>query len=315
MRKMWLLPIVGTIGNFFSTLMIVAIPAAIIVAIAAHTLGISDAIAVYILVAVIFAYPVYLFYMGASGNGAGKVEKAFGSRQMDHEESKILMPYISEVLSRHNQVSGTNWQYGKDLDITIAESDEVNAIAFGKTHVIFNTGLLYITNQEVFKAILAHEIAHLHHKDTLISLTNYYVQIPTQIVLNVFNSYKVAGHLKNSLKFAGKGGGASFDKAWFSIAMKIYFLPALMIGGVVNFICNTVQKMLSKQQEFAADKYAVKLGYADGLLEFFEIVKNSHVKPNKLMKLFESHPDPELRIQNVITRLKDPKDTIVDINK
>ncbi|MBX9868146.1 MAG: M48 family metalloprotease [Burkholderiales bacterium] len=307
MRKMWLLPIIGTIGNFFSVLMILLIPGAIIVMILAALLHISDSVAMYILMVVIFGYPVYLFYMGASGKGASKVEKIFGSRQFTQEEGEILMPLISEVLEKHNLVSGTNWQYGKDLDITIAENDNINAIAFGKTHVIFNTGLLNVSDQNVFKAILAHEIAHLHHKDTLIGLTNYYVQIPTQIVLNVFNSYKVAGHLKDGLKYAGRGGSKSFDKAWSGLFMKIYFSPALLVGSIVNFICNTIQKALSKQQEFAADTYAVKLGYADGLLTFFKSEQSSHVKPNRLMKLFESHPEPKLRIENVKAILEQSK--------
>ena len=301
---MWLLPIIGTIGNFFSVLMILFLPALISIGILAAVFHLSDSVLAFLLFVVIFAYPTYLFYMGASGKGAAKVEKAFDARQMEPEEKEILMPLILEVLEKHNQVSGTNWQYGKDLDVTIAENDDINAIAFGKTHVIFNTGLLNISDQNLFKAILAHEIAHLHHKDTLIGLTNYYVQIPTQIVLNVFNSYKVVGHLKESLKFSNKSKSASLDKAWGNIFMKVYFLPALLVGTIVNFICNSVHKALSKQQELAADSYAVKLGYSDGLLDFFKRAQTSHTKPNRLMKLFESHPEPEVRIENVKSYLR-----------
>lgn len=299
MRKMWLLPIIGTIGNFFSVIMILILPAIIAMILLMAVFNVSESNAIYIIAVILLGYPMLLFYLGASGKGAHKVEKLFGARKFTHKEEQTLMPLISEVLTKHNQVSGSNWQYGKDIDVTIVDNDEINAIAFGKTHIIFTSGLLGVSDPEVFKAVLAHEIAHLYHKDTLIGLANYYVQIPTQIVLNVFNSYKVAGHLKNTLLSTDNRNGAHFDKFALNLAMKLYFLPALLVGTIVNFICNMTQKVLSKQQEIAADNYAVKLGYSDGLLIFFKSIEDSHVKPNRLMKLFESHPEPKLRIENV----------------
>lgn len=285
MRKMWLLPIIGSIGNMFSSASIWIIPLAIVSSIIASILKMgpkgSDEVLQYLLL----ISPVYLFYKGASGRGIDRIIKDFGSRPMDHTETQKYMPLISEVLAKHNEVHGGNWQYGKDLDVSILDDDDINACAVGKKYVIFNSGLLKLDNDDVFKAILAHEMGHLYHKDTLISSTNYYVQLPTQYVLNMFRSIRIS---------------SGFDTGTaITLCMKLYFLPALLIGKIVNFICNTVQKMLSKQQEFAADTYAVKLGYSFGLSIFLECSKGTHMKPNRLMQLFESHPEPELRIKNI----------------
>lgn len=300
MRKTWLIPIIGSIGNLFSVATMLILPALILGAILANIFHLKDAAVPILAALLILSYSILLFYRGASGSGAGKVEKVFGSRQMTLAEKEILSPMIAEVLEKHNSLSGTNWQLEKDLNITISEDDSINAFAFGKKHVIFNTGLLNIADKDIFKAVLAHEIAHLYRKDTLIGLTNYFVQIPTQYVLEQFKKVKLAGHVFNSIKHMGNSaGGKSFDKAMMAMLVKLYFLPALLVGSIVNAICNLVQKALSKQQELAADNYAAKLGYSDGLIAFLKLEEPSDTKNNRLMKLFESHPEPQIRIENI----------------
>ncbi len=293
MRKQWLIPIIGTVGNFFSVIMMWFFPILIAMFILNGVFHISDNIILTIVVLFVLGYPMYLFYLGASGKGEGLVKKYLPSRQLSLEEEKFLLPLIEEVLNKHNQLSGTNLRYGQEIRFSIAEDDTINAFAFGKTHVIFNSGFFSIPDTSVFKAVLAHEVAHLHHKDTLISLTNFFVQRPTQIVLNIFNSYKVMGYLADVAKNR-KGAG---DKVMVNLIFKVLFLPALVIGLVVNFICDTTQKILSKQQELAADAHAVKLGYLDGLLQFLEIVDKNHIKPNRMVRLFETHPEPKFRIE------------------
>ena len=295
MRKQWLIPIIGTIGNFFSVIMMWFFPILIAMLILSGIFHVPDRVLSFIIVIFVLGYPSYLFYLGASGKGENKVKKYLPSRPMTAEEEAIFLPLIEEVIAKHNVCSNTNLIFGKDLQFSIAEDDTVNAFAFGKTHVIFNTGFLASASPEMFKSVLAHEIGHLHNKDTLISLANFFVQRPTQVVLKIFNSYKVMGHLADAAK-NHKGSG---DKAMVNLAYKILFLPALIVGLVVNFICDTSQKILSKQQELEADAYAVKLGYSNGLLEFLEMAKNSHTKPNRLVRLFESHPEPGIRIENI----------------
>lgn len=294
MRKQWLIPIIATIGNFFSVIMMWIFPL-LIVAIIISILKLPETLFGVIAVLLIFGYPIYLFYLGASGKGEKKAKTYFPSRALTAEEEEILVPMVNEVLDRHNKISNTNWIYGRDIQFTINEDDSVNAFAIGKTHIMFNSGIFKILEAESFKATLAHEIGHLYHKDTLIGLTNFLVQIPTQIVLNIFNSYKVMGHLNDAAR-QRKGSG---DKAITNLMFKLFFLPALLIGTIVNFICNTTQKILSKQQEFAADQYACKLGYADGLIELLQYFEKNHVKANRLVSLFETHPAPKLRIAQV----------------
>ncbi len=295
MRKMWLLPIIGTIGNFFSACMIAIFPLGIISFIAYLLLSgrgiVSPTIAASIVISIdvflVILYQAYLFYLGASGKGTKQLARLYGTRPLNNEENEFVKPLIHEVLAKHNKLNNVNWVFGKDINLTIKDDEEISTISFGHNQVGITSGFLEDSSNEVFKSMLAYHLARLYFKTSVIDMTYYFVQTPTRIALSML-----------------KTGNFKTDKDEKKIK-KILLLPAVVVGKVVDILCNIVQRVVSQQEVLKSDAYVVKLGYADGLLSMLACTYK--VKPSILTKFFGYHPEPKLRIENVKAILEQSK--------
>ncbi len=187
----------------------------------------------------------------------------------------------------------------------IIDDPQPNAFATGRDPkhgaVAVNTGLLHLLGSREVEGVLAHEIGHIKHRDTL--------------TMTLVAS--LAGALMLLVDFARFGaifGGGDSDDDGLS-------LPALIAMSIVGPIAAMiVQSAVSRAREFEADRTAALLtGSPDGLIGALAKLERgaTHIPTHSmspqtahlciinpflggaggaLMKLFSTHPPTEKRI-------------------
>lgn len=176
------------------------------------------------------------------------------------------------------------------IKVFINPSDKsVNACAYGRNRVCLNQGTaeLAATKPEIVKAIMAHEIGHLTHMDTIAllitSVCNSFLLFVIVGPLNILGlllkiaveRIPIAGSIISSISNGLESRIKKMIKTVFSVSMKI----ANFLGG--------------RRDENNADLFAAKCGYSDGLVEFFETMACNSGGG------FDPHPRSEVRVRNV----------------
>ena len=85
-------------------------------------------------------------------------------RNIQVEENSPLYSAFNEV---YVKACTLDKSVPKSIKLFINESPAINAMAYGKNHLCVNRGAIEKTDIETVKAMMAHEIGHLAHKDTI----------------------------------------------------------------------------------------------------------------------------------------------------
>lgn len=126
--------------------------------------------------------------------------------------------------------------------VYVMESDTPNAFATGRnpTHaaVAATTGLLRMMNREELRGVLAHELAHVRHRDTLISAVAATFAGAITMIANMAQWAMIFGGFRGNDDEEGGGG---------------------LLGGLAMMIlaplaASLIQMAVSRSREFAADK-------------------------------------------------------------
>ena len=178
----------------------------------------------------------------------------------------------------------------EDVQLFINNDPTPNAFAIGRKTVCLNKGILSMSDKQI-KGILAHEIAHLAHKDTdlllLITVGNFIITGLFIIIRFIFNAMGLMTAIIN----ADIG-------AWLTAAL----FDILLAGAM--FIWTKTGALLvmhsSRQNEYKADKLAYETGYGKNLVSALEELEN-HDMPKRSIwaTLVASHPKTESRIIKV----------------
>jgi heat shock protein HtpX len=187
----------------------------------------------------------------------------------------------------------------------IIDDPQPNAFATGRSPqnaaVAVNTGLLSLLSKSEIEGVIAHELAHVKHRDTL-TMT---------IVATLAGAFMM---LVDIARWGAIfGGGHSDDDEGMS-------LPALIAMSIVGPIAAMmIQSAVSRAREFEADKMAAHLtGSPDGLIgALSKLERGAQAIPNHamspqtahlcivnpfagmggtLLSLFSTHPPMEKRI-------------------
>ncbi|WP_423821204.1 zinc metalloprotease HtpX [Salinisphaera sp. SPP-AMP-43] len=126
--------------------------------------------------------------------------------------------------------------------VYIMESDTPNAFATGRdpSHaaVAATTGLLRLMNREELRGVLAHELAHVRHRDTLIGAVAATFAGAITMIANMAQWAMLFGGFRGNDEEGGAGG---------------------VLGGLVMIVlaplaATLIQMAVSRSREFAADK-------------------------------------------------------------
>lgn len=195
--------------------------------------------------------------------------------------------------------------------VYIIETDTPNAFATGRNPkhaaVAATTGLLRIMNREELTGVLAHELSHVRHRDTLVSAIAATLAGAITMLANMAQWMLLFGGLRGNDNEQGGGGG---------------LLGALVMMIMAPLAAMLIQMAVSRSREFGADQGGAELtgnplGLANALRKLergnerapmqtaAEHPATAHlfiVNPLgglRLARLFSTHPPTEERIRRL----------------
>lgn len=189
----------------------------------------------------------------------------------------------------------------------LTPSQQPNAFATGRNPenaaVAVTEGLLRILDHEELEGVIAHELAHIKNRDTLISTL-------AAVMAGVITT--LANWAQWALLFGGMGGSDEEGEGAGGLAA----LPLIILGPIAAML---VQMAISRSREYMADTTGAKIagnsrGLANALLKLEQASKvlpmnvnpaASHlfiVNPftaQKMLSLFSTHPPIGDRVQKL----------------
>ena len=194
-------------------------------------------------------------------------------------------------------------------DIAVAPQSAPNAFATARGRddavVAVTEGLLERVDDDELDAVLAHELAHIEHRDALVmSLVTFLVTAGALVVRN-FWWFGSGG---------GDGGGGGDGQPWIVGFVAVAFVA--WIGGYL------VSRAVSRHREFAADRGAAAItGSPGAMASAIDSISEEmaatpdddlrdHAELNalfvvpaeaksRLSRMMATHPDPEKRIERL----------------
>ena len=184
------------------------------------------------------------------------------------ENNDRLTDYVNRAGRVLAMVSDVPLTYG-GYHFAILASDEVNAISCPGGIIFISRGMLdRVANEEELAAVLAHEIAHVNHRDgTKAIKSSRWVEVVTTLGSGLAQKY----------------GPAELAK-----------LTSLFEGSVNDVVKMLVTTGYGKEQEMAADRSALvlmqRMGYdPNGLADYLERLAKEQTAGNK-KGFFSTHP-------------------------
>jgi beta-barrel assembly-enhancing protease len=184
------------------------------------------------------------------------------------EQNEKLTTYLNQVGQALAMVSDVPLTYG-GYHFAILATDEVNALACPGGIIFVSRGMLTrAKNEEELASILAHEIAHVNHRDGIRAIQNArWLEVVTALGSDVAGTY-------------GSGDIAK--------------LTSLFEGSVSDVVKTLVTKGYSREQERAADQGGLvimsRLGYdPNGMPDYLAALAKEE-KAGGTKGFFSTHP-------------------------
>lgn len=194
-----------------------------------------------------------------------------------------------------------------NIKLYISEEEGLNAFATGTRTIAVHRELLsdYISDEEI-AGVLAHELAHHIHGDTvslLISLQGTVIFGGIRFVIKIV--FWIAGKLIASIVavmgFMAADGNLDEGVGWWKIINfimdKIYGFIDFFLTGIA-YLETMCFRFFDRQQEFAADEFGAVIGCGNGLISFFgKLPERERTKKLSVeYLLYGTHPPREERI-------------------
>jgi len=200
-------------------------------------------------------------------------------------EKETLLPMFEEV---YEQAKRKNPELGR-IELCIVETMDVNACAIGKHTIALTKGAIETFNEDALKALLAHEIAHIVHGDTIATLY-------TVVGNGLFTVFIL---INKGFLFVVDLIMAIVTRSGFAKIMLIltrWSFELLILAFM--FLMQAVMAINSRKNEFRADRYAFELGYGEELVEAFLVLEKMQMGDNRklIKKMTASHPRLTKRI-------------------
>lgn len=222
--------------------------------------------------------------------------KMSGAREVSPAEAPELHRMVEQLSARANIPKPS---------VHIIDSETPNAFATGRSPskgaVAVTTGIMRLLDRDELAGVLAHELAHIKHRDTLIS----------SIAATIAGAVTMLAEMAQwSLLFAGLGGGDDEEEG--GLAGLAGSLVLMIVAPIAAFL---IQMAISRSREYLADAGGArilgdplplasaleKLEWAAGRAPMQVNPAASHlyiVNPLRggLAGLFRTHPDTQERI-------------------
>lgn len=192
--------------------------------------------------------------------------------------------------------------------VYVIPDNSPNAFATGRSPkhaaVAATEGILRILDQRELDGVLAHELAHVRHRDTLTS------SVAATLAAAIMMMARMAGY---AAMFGGMGGRNDDREGSNPLAM----LLMVFLAPIASLL---IQAAISRSREFSADAGGATIagspyGLADALRKIDRVAKQVPLDANPatahlfivnpfsaggLMSLFSTHPPTEQRIERLM---------------
>ncbi|EJD6046172.1 MULTISPECIES: zinc metalloprotease HtpX [Providencia] len=195
-------------------------------------------IATFIVLGLTFLGLIYIHFRGHKMMLAGMNAREITQENASSPQEKQLFNIIEEL--------SLSASLGYIPRLYILETDEPNAFAAGWNNrnalVGVTRGLLQTLNRQEVQAVLAHEVGHIIHGDSKLTL---YVGILANVILTVTNLFS-----QIFIRTAGRSRNNAANKAQMILLVLNFVLP---------WITQILYFYLSRTREYMADAAAVDL--------------------------------------------------------
>ncbi len=260
-----------------------------------NPLQLADKLEVYIVIA--FALPI-IVAIGLFLPPFSWIAHAMQSeRKPSVEESAYLEP-IFEKLCAYSEVKRDS------LTVRMRNDEDINAFASGINHITIHTGALRALSEDQLVGVLAHELGHLRHRDTIYLTITYAMDRLGQLILNLVILLNFALNILAIIPIV-------------NIVVRIIQLAIVIMITAVEYILQLPKWITyyfdSRRREYAADAYAVSIGLGrelrDGLVSLglatdqIGMLENGELydceSTGFFSRLFITHPRMIKRIQRI----------------
>ena len=214
----------------------------------------------------------------------------FGYRRVLTEEERehLLTPYY-EVKEQIEIMSGKKQFI--PFKVHVDDDMSINACAYGIRSIAINRGSIYAFSPDELKGVIAHEMGHLFHGDSITGCIIVFGNIA------LFTLTFIMGIVQVIMEITGFIVGND-DLHHFSRFIRWLFTTIKKIC-LYTFQC--LNSFYQRQREFAADKFAFDIGYGEELRQALITISKSDLSVLPLHeRIIMSHP----RIQSRIYRLE-----------
>lgn len=142
-------------------------------------------------------------------------------------------------------------------EIYIIDDPSINAFATGRSPehsaVAVTRGLLNTMNRDQIQGVIAHEISHIKHRDTLY-MTMLAISVGTIILLVVGLREIIGAGIRGSARYSGRNRKEAGVLILFLLVVYIF---ALLLSLIAPFLAQIIYFACSRQREYLADAGAV----------------------------------------------------------
>ena len=142
------------------------------------------------------------------------------------------------------------------FQLHVQHIDAPNAFALGSKHIAVTKGGLAAFNDEELAGILAHEMGHIVHRDTVYLLMMSGMNLVGDTMVNLTALFHNLLNIFRIIPFL------NFIVMIFQFSLRVYLI-------IIRFILRAPQTLLfffnARRDEYAADRYACEIGFGHGL--------------------------------------------------
>jgi Zn-dependent protease with chaperone function len=211
---------------------------------------------------------ICVFLLMISPVGSWFREACLPVRRMSKREAGALEPLLQEIMQSYQ---GKKPARLRRVRLRMEDNPDHNAYAFGKNAIALTSGMFRRNswNPEIIKGVLAHELGHLHHRDTRIW---QYVGAAGGVFSLVHGlSRLVAAILTGLAEAVALFGLLAIPALIFthvlSAIIYVIRLPEMMLGALSVFF--------SRGEEYRADRFAADIAGVRGLIAFLESLRRT----------------------------------------
>ena len=208
--------------------------------------------------------------------GGPMLDIRLGARFPSRREQQQLDEAAEEInqafAARHGRPIKVSWR--------VLDTNEYQAMAYGRSSIAVSRQFLRDATdsghgQSVLKGVIAHELGHIHHRDTMVTL------------LMIVSAWPIA--------LARLVAIAMF--VWIPYAGPILVLALRWLFFLLEWPAWFLLAASSKGAEYRADRFAAQLVGAEGLTEFFDFIAPLDVNEGQgvVAHYMRSHPPIEHR--------------------